>query len=278
MILIASLFVVSEGLDATGVTTWAGQRVIGLAGDDRPKLLVLVLALVAGLTALISVNGAVAALLPMVVIVAIRTDLAPSKILMPLAFGAHAGSLLALTGTPVNVLVSEAAEDAGAAAFGFFEFALVGVPLVIGTVAIIATLGNRLLPHRTPRASPPTSAPMPARSAISTASTTRRMRLFDRERGVAEIVLPPRSGLVGVTVFPGMVTDSGDLIVLAVQRHGEEIDDHDVELRVGDTLLVQGPWAALDHHVTTTPTSWSSTRPTRCAARPSRSARVPRRR
>ena len=48
---------------------------------------------------------------------------------MPLAFGAHAGSLLALTGTPVNVIVSDAADDAGAGGFGFFEFALVGVPL-----------------------------------------------------------------------------------------------------------------------------------------------------
>ena len=106
VLFIASLFVVSEGLDATGTTTWAGQKVIALAGDDRKRLTTLVLLLVAVLTALITVNGAVAALLPMVVIVAVRTDLAPSRILMPLAFAAHAGSQLALTGTPVNVLVS----------------------------------------------------------------------------------------------------------------------------------------------------------------------------
>ncbi len=111
------------------------------------------LLLVAGLTALISVNGAVAALLPMVVIVAIRTQTPTSKILMPLAFGAHAGSLLALTGTPVNVLVSEAAEDAGAKGFGYVEFALVGIPLVVGTITIVALFGNHLLPDRRPRSS-----------------------------------------------------------------------------------------------------------------------------
>ena len=48
---------------------------------------------------------------------------------MPLAFSARAGSMLALTGTPVNIIVSDAAEDAGARQFGYFEFALAGVPL-----------------------------------------------------------------------------------------------------------------------------------------------------
>lgn len=254
VILIASLFVVSEGLDATGVTTWAGQRVIGLAGDDRPKLVVLVLLLVALLTALISVNGAVAALLPMVVIVAIRTKTAPSKILLPLAFGAHAGSLLALTGTPVNVLVSEAAEGTGAKGFGYLEFALVGVPLVVGTVAIIALFGDKLLPTRTPRSlAPDLSAHARTLSTQYLLDHDEEDTLLDREQGVAELVIPPRSGLIGAKVFPGMVTDSGDLIVLAIQRHGEQLDDAEVELRVGDTLLVQGPWAALDEHVAADP-------------------------
>ena len=84
--------------------------------------------LVAVLTALISVNGAVAALMPVAVVLAIRLRRSPSQLLMPLAFGAHAGSLLALTGTPVNVIVSDAAGDAGVGRFGFFEFALVGRP------------------------------------------------------------------------------------------------------------------------------------------------------
>ena len=104
--------------------------------------------LVALLTALISVNGAVAALLPVVVVIAVRLKRNSSQLLMPLVFAAHAGSLLALTGTPVNVLVSEAGADAGIGGFGFFEFALVGVPLLAGTMAIIILFGQRLLPER----------------------------------------------------------------------------------------------------------------------------------
>ena len=89
---------------------------------------------------------------------------------MPLAFAAHAGSLLVLTGSPVNVVVSEAADDAGVGRFGFFEFALVGLPLLAGTIAIVVLLGERLLPHRSPRSIRSTSRTTHGRSCTSTAS------------------------------------------------------------------------------------------------------------
>ena len=72
VIFIAALFVVSAGLDSTGVTAWAGQQLIANAGESRTRLLVYTMLLVAGLTALISVNGAVAALVPVVVVMAVR--------------------------------------------------------------------------------------------------------------------------------------------------------------------------------------------------------------
>jgi Na+/H+ antiporter NhaD/arsenite permease-like protein len=85
VLFIAALFVVSESLDASGVTAWAGQKVIGRAGT-RPAMLVVVIALlVAGVSALISINGATAALLPLVVVVAARSGIASSKLLIPLA-------------------------------------------------------------------------------------------------------------------------------------------------------------------------------------------------
>jgi Na+/H+ antiporter NhaD/arsenite permease-like protein len=112
VVFIASLFIVSAGLEMTGVTAWAGQQLIAHAGrESRTRLLVFTMLLVALLTALISVNGAVAALLPVVVVMAVRLKRPPSQLLMPLVFSAHAGSMLALTGTPVNVLVSNAASS-----------------------------------------------------------------------------------------------------------------------------------------------------------------------
>ena len=41
VIFIASLFVVSEALDSTGVTAWAGQQLIARAGDSRRRVVVL---------------------------------------------------------------------------------------------------------------------------------------------------------------------------------------------------------------------------------------------
>src|SRR5262249_14019493 len=66
--------------------------------------------------------------------------------------------------------------------------------------------------------------------------------------GLAEVVIPPRSPLVGDIVFPGMVTDSGDLVVVAVQRKEEELSG-ETALAVGDTLLLQGTWGALEQHL-----------------------------
>ena len=57
VVMIAALFVVSEGLDSTGVTAWIGQRLIALAGDSKRRLLVFTMLLAAGLTAMINLTG-----------------------------------------------------------------------------------------------------------------------------------------------------------------------------------------------------------------------------
>jgi di/tricarboxylate transporter len=247
VLFIASLFVVSEALDATGVTTWAGQQLISRAGESRTRVLVLLMLLCAGLTALITVNGSVAALVPVVVVMAVRLRREPSQLLMPLAFSAHAGSLLVLTGSPVNVIVSDAADDADVGRIGFFEFALVGFPLLAGTIAIVVLFGERLLPHRAPR-SMPVDFSAHARTLVHQYGLDEPDALLTRAQGAAEVVIPPRSGLVGETAFPGMVTESGDLVVLAVQRQGEELAG-ETRLAVGDTLLLRGTWGALDEHL-----------------------------
>ncbi|MET9311775.1 SLC13 family permease [Kribbella sp. NPDC003505] len=323
VIFIATLFVVSEGIDSTGVTAWAGQVIVRHAGTTRARVLVAVTLLSAVLTAFITLNGAVAALLPLVVVLATRIGELPSRLLMPLSFAGSAGSLLMLTGTPVNIIVSEAAADAGAGPFGFFSFAVVGVPLVVGTIAISVLLGPRLLPATRP-AHPAADLAVHAETldshyaltdrfyrlrvrelspllglgveevdlaaypevtivglqdgrgrartesaidvddvlvvtgpndqvhsltadaslAVST-TTAPAAELMNRDAGVVEAVIPPRSSLVGETVFPGMLR-SRDLVIIAVQRMGKDRGNRQTELAEGDAILVHGPWAALD--------------------------------
>ena len=247
VVFIAALFIVSESLDATGVTAWAGEQLTERVGESRTRLLVMTMSLVAALTALISVNGSVAALLPVAVLLALRLRRPASQLLLPVAFAAHAGSLLTLSGSPVNVIASEFAKDAGVGGYGYFSFALVGLPLVVGTIAIVVLLGERLLPHRAARASSRDFSEH-ARTLLEQYDLDEDTELLTRQSGVAEIVIPPRSELVGDTVFPGMVTESGELVVLAVQRKGEELAGGTV-LAVGDTLLLQGTWTALERRL-----------------------------
>lgn len=247
VLFIASLFVISEALQASGVIAWAGQQVVSRAGTRRTPLVIVLCLLTAVVTALISVNGSVAAFLPLIVVVAMRAGIAPSQMLMPLAFSAHAGSMLALTGTPVNILVSEAAADAGARPFGYFEFALAGMPLVAGSVLIILLLGPRLLPERHAP-----SAPVDVRRLAELLRREYGLGPGDiavtANRGVTEVVIPPRSPLIGMHVFPGMCTPSGDLVIVAARRGEETLSGPKQTLRAGDALLLDGSWDDLSRH------------------------------
>ena len=194
-------------------------------------LLIVICILVAATSALISINGAVAALLPLVVVVAARAGLKTSQLLMPLAFAASAGSLLLLTGTPVNIIVSELAAENGGRAFGFFEFALVGVPIVIVSVAFMALFGGPLLPKRN-------GGKMPLdlvrharllRDQYSLSLDTGM--IMSPKNGVTEVVIPPRSPLIGTKVYPGMATPDGDLAILAARRGDQELKGQEITSR-----------------------------------------------
>lgn len=246
VVYLAALFVVSETLDATGVTAWAGQQLTRRVGEGRLAVTAALMLLCAALTALISVNGAVAALVPVAVMLAGRIGQPPSQIMMPLAFAAHAGSMLTLLGTPINVLVSELAVDEGARPFGFFEFGIVGVPLVAGTLVIALLLGPRLLPLREPENANPDlsrhAETIAAHYAVDDEDTA-----ISHYRGVTEVLVPPRSSFLGDHVFPGMRTESGDLVVVAVQRGGDDVGE--THLRAGDVVVLRGDWDALERRV-----------------------------
>ncbi|TRW44081.1 SLC13 family permease [Georgenia yuyongxinii] len=319
VVFVASLFVVSEALDATGVTTWAGRALTDRAGGKR-SVLVAVMALAGVLTAVVSPNGSVAALLPMVVVVAARGRHPASQMVMPLAFAAHAGSLLALSGSPVNVIVSDAAAEAGSGPFGFFEFAVLGVPLLVVTVALCTLLGPRLLPAtgggasltdlsrhtrtlsghyalqdgfyrlrvrggsplegvRLPDGDPADLSVLGVQTSDGVAAPARHVlaagdaivvtgsavavldfaasrqldvglrpvtadTMLTRDTGIVEVVVPPRSPLVGEHVFAGMVRPGG-IVILAARHHGRELARGTV-LTEGDSLLLHGRWAAID--------------------------------
>ncbi|MCU0854662.1 MAG: SLC13 family permease [Rhodobacteraceae bacterium] len=321
---VASLFIVTAGLEATGVTAWIGQQFERVVAGDPYRLLVIGVVAVALLCPLINASGAIGTLMPVVMLMVVRLGEQPSRFLMPMAFASGAGAHLALTGAPKNVLIADAAGDYAGRDLNFFEFALVGIPLLVGTVAIVLLLG-RLVPQRTApslprdlsrhaktlvqqyrlardvfvlalhRASPLAGTPVTALPLdadlslvmVSDADGAPRLdgalapgdrvvvrgtpeaagrfadahglqvreisgeeaagKLINRMAGVAEAVIPQRSQLIGEKVFPGMVTAAGDLVVLAIQRRGEDLVG-EVTLEAGDHLLIQGTWSALQRN------------------------------
>ena len=155
VVLIASLFIVGEGLSRTGATAYIGDKLIGAARGNALRLLVLSMAATAILSGFISNTGTVATLMPAVVLASWGVRKVPSAYLIPVAFAANAGGLLTLTGTPPNIVVTDALGAAGFREFGFFEFALIGLPLLIVGVVYMATIGRRLLPTRRSGDAPP---------------------------------------------------------------------------------------------------------------------------
>ncbi len=146
VIMIAALFIIGEGLSQTGWTAQAGQKFVQWAGNSFPRLLV-ILTLGSGvLSGFVSNTGTVATLLPVTISSAWKMGTLPSKVLMPVAFGSNTGGLLTLTGTPPNIIVNHALEETGMEGFSFFEFGLIGLPLLIIALVYFRYVGHKLLP------------------------------------------------------------------------------------------------------------------------------------
>lgn len=149
VIMIAALFIIGEGLARTGWTALAGKKFIEWAGKSISRLLILVTLGSGVLSGFVSNTGTVATLLPVTVSAAWKAGTYPSKLLMPVAFGSNTGGLLTLTGTPPNIIVSNVLADNGIGTFSFFEFALIGGPLLLIVLLYFRLIGYSLLPKHT---------------------------------------------------------------------------------------------------------------------------------
>ena len=147
VVMITGLFVVGEALSRTGVTAWIGNKIVALSQSNSNRLLILLILGAAIISGFISNTGTVASLIPVAIASAWRLKTPASKMLIPLAFAANTGGLLTLTGTPPNIIANQAMRDAGFPGFSFFEYALIGIPLLIVLVLYMRYLGIKILPN-----------------------------------------------------------------------------------------------------------------------------------
>ena len=147
-ITVATMFVLSAGLRASGIIQVVGDRLLR-HGPDSPTALILLIGLaVAPFSAFINNTAAVAIFLPLALRACRAHSISPSQIMMPMSFFAMLGGTCTLVGTSTNILVSSAAEDHGAEPFGMFEFSTMGL-IVLGICGLyLVLIGRRLIPAR----------------------------------------------------------------------------------------------------------------------------------
>ncbi len=246
VVMIASLFVVSGAMFRTGVAERLGRWLGRVAGDGEGRIVLLVMLITALLSGIMSSTGTVAVMLPVVVALAWRARVSPSKLLIPLAFASLLGGMLTLIGTPPNVVVAELLSARGAEPFGFFAFTPVGAAILVVGIAFMVLVGRRWLPERAP------ANPDDRSVRIGLAELTDRYGLPAR---VFRLHLPPGQELEGARLGALRWPERYQVQVLAIDTEPEAVRARqrsrrhlerskrvaaDTIVDRGDRLLVQG--------------------------------------
>ena len=146
VVLFGGMFVIGAAMFKTGLAEAIGLAVVRKAGTSEVKLMGAVMLVTIILSSVSSNTGTVACLMPVVIGIAQAANIPASKELMPLAVAANVGGTITMIGTPPNVIVTGALSAAGLPSFGFFEFALIGVPLSVIVLAYMLTIGRKTIP------------------------------------------------------------------------------------------------------------------------------------
>ncbi|MES9851613.1 MAG: SLC13 family permease [Candidatus Thiodiazotropha sp. L084R] len=242
VMMIAGLFVVGEGLHRTGVAAWVGQRIATLGRGSEWHLILLLMPTVAILSAFMSSTGVVAIFIPVVLSMARSSGITARRLLLPLAFASLIGGMLTLIGTPPNLAVSRALVDAGMEGFSFFDFAPVGVAILVFGILYMLTFGRRLLPD--------------GKASVG-GQARRSLHEMAVEYGITEGLhrLQVRTGspLCNITVGEIGLRRNFGITVMAVERHGALLTALKpvlvgTRLQKGDDLYVVAPRALIDRH------------------------------
>lgn len=221
VITVAAMFVLSAAIANTGATGKIGEKILHIAGNSEPKLIVAIMLTVALISAFINNIGSTAVLLPLVVGIAQKARIAPSKLLIPLAFGSLMGGVCTLIGTPPNILMNELMFEYSGERFFMFDFTPVGLVIVLFGTAYMALVGRHLLPNR--KAGTLTEA-------------------YQVKEYITEVEIDPDSPLDGKTISQSKIEEDFNLKVRAILREGRKypFPRRNRKLRIGDILFLEG--------------------------------------
>ena len=230
VIAVWAMFILSNAMTRAGISNMIGYSVLRLAGRHEVRMIVVIMLTAGTLSFFMNNIGVAALMLPVVVDVARRTRIPPSRLLIPLTYGTLLGGLTTLVGTPPNLLIHDALETAGHAGFGVLDFVPLGGSLAIAGIVFVALLGRHMLPKR----------------KMEDETQRRSQRNLRMQYGLQarnfEMRVAHDSILVGKSLAESRIGSAAGLIVLALERRNrtELMPSRQTVLQGGDKLYVQG--------------------------------------
>jgi di/tricarboxylate transporter len=221
-IAVLAMFILSEGVRRTGVLQRLGRFISKVTGGHPRRQLAALVGLAGGTAGIINNTPVVAMMIPMSVNISNRSNVSPSKYLIPISFAAMMGGMLTVIGTSTNLLASDVSARLLDHPFSMFEFTLLGL-LVLGTgVAYLLTVGWWLTPARIkPREDP--------------------IETFEMGSYLTELHVQPGSSLAGMSVEKVRELLDLDLEILRIRREGRAVTTPMAERRIreNDVLIVR---------------------------------------
>jgi di/tricarboxylate transporter len=193
VITVAAILVVSKGLENSGIVNVL-VAFMDKVGNNITLQIATLSAAVAIASGFMNNIGALAIFMPVAIQMARKHNYSPSLILMPIAFASLLGGLTTLIGTPPNIIVASFRAQSGEAAFGMFDFTIVGMSIAAAGVLFISLVGYRLIPKRT--------------------SNQANEALFKIENYITEVIIPSNSPLENKAIK--FITDDKELDVKAL--------------------------------------------------------------
>lgn len=151
VILIVAMCVVGEAYFQTGMAFKTGKLISRFAKTERA--LVFGIMLIGGvMSGFLSNTGTVAVLMPIACGIAQSRNIKPIKLLIPLCAAATIGADISLAGSPGNMVAKSTIEEMsnGTMTVAFLEYAKIGIPLLLVSIAVMVLFGHKLIPDREP--------------------------------------------------------------------------------------------------------------------------------
>lgn len=149
VILILGMCVIGAAFFKTGMAYKTSQFLLRYTKGERG--LILVVTLLSGImSGFVSNSGTVAVLLPIVMGIAASSNIKPVKLLLPLVIGATIGADITIIGSPGNLIAKNTIEEFsnGQMSVSFFEYAKIGIPMLIVVAVFLAVFGPKLIAER----------------------------------------------------------------------------------------------------------------------------------